>query len=44
MAFNVLIDENPFKNILYNIHLISFRAFLPKFMVFGRGFISEVYL
>jgi len=40
VAFNVLIDENPFKN----IHLISFRAFLPKFMAFGRGFISEVYL
>jgi len=39
MALNVLIDGNPFKD----IHLIPFRAFLPKFMVFGRKSFLEIY-
>jgi len=39
MTLNVF-DENPFKD----IYLILFRAFLPKFITFGRGSVSEVYL
>jgi len=39
MALNVLIGGNPFKD----IHLIPFRAFLPKFMAFGRKSFLEIY-
>jgi len=38
LVLNFLIAENPFKN----IHLTSFRVFLPKFMIIGRGSFSEV--
>jgi len=40
LTLNVFIDRNQFKN----IHLISFRTFLPKFITFGCELFLEVYL
>ena len=39
LTLNFLVGKNPFKD----IHLMSFRVFLPNFMIIGRWTFSEVH-